>query len=100
MKSAVIKTGGKQYLVEENAQIKIEKLQAETGDKIEFETYLIADGDKVEVGTPSLDRKVTGTVTGQSRTKKVTGIKYKPKTRESTKYGHRQTLTEVTIDKI
>jgi len=100
MKSAVIKTGGKQYVVKENDKIKIEKLQAEAGEKVEFETLMIADGDNVDVGTPILDQKVVGTVDGQMRTKKVTGIKYKPKTRQATKYGHRQHMTEVTINKI
>ena len=95
MSLAIIKTGGKQYLVRPGEKLKIEKLVAEIGDKVEFEALLKADGDKVDVGTPILDVKVSGQVIGGGRNRKVTGIKYKPKTREKTKFGHRQHFTEV-----
>jgi large subunit ribosomal protein L21 len=100
MKIAVIKTGGKQYVVRENSTIKVEKLLAEEGSKVEFDTLLLADGDKVDIGEPILSTKVTGKVVGAGRTRKVIGIKYKPKTRQSTKFGHRQHFTEVEITKL
>ncbi len=100
MKLAVIKTGGKQYVVRENDKIKIEKLVAETGEKVEFETLLIVDGDKIDVGTPFLTNKVEGNVLGFGKAKKVTGVKYKPKTRQAKKFGHRQEYVEVEINKI
>ena len=100
MKIAVIKTGGKQYVVRENTTIKIEKLDAQEGDKVEFDTLLVADGDKVEIGSPLLSTKVTGKVSGAGRSRKVIGVKYKPKTRQSTKFGHRQHFTEVEISKL
>lgn len=100
MKLAVIKTGGKQYVVKENDKIKIEKLVAETGDKVEFETLLIVDGDKVDVGAPFLTNKVAGSVLAFGKAKKVTGVKYKPKTRQAKKFGHRQEYVEVEINKI
>ena len=97
MKIAVIKTGGKQYVVKENDKLKIEKLEVEAGEKVEFETLLVADGDKVEIGEPILSTKVEGRVVVSGRGRKIEGIKYKPKTRQSTRYGHRQHFTEVEI---
>lgn len=98
MKIAVIKTGGKQYVVKEKDKIKIEKLGA--AGEIEFDTLLITDGDKVEIGTPVLADKVKAKVIGIGRSKKVIGIKYKPKTREHKKFGHRQQFTQIEIVKI
>jgi len=100
MKIAVIKTGGKQYVVKEKDRIKIENLKVEVGDKIEFDTLLIANGDKIEVGAPFLADKVKGNILGFGRAKKVTGVKYKPKTRQAKKFGHRQEFVEVEIEKI
>jgi large subunit ribosomal protein L21 len=99
-KLAIIRTGGKQYLVKENDKLKIEKLVAEPGAKVEFETLLIADGDQVEMGEPVLETKVSATVGKQGHSRTVIGIKYKRKTREKTKFGHRQKFTEVLIEKI
>jgi len=99
-KLAIIRTGGKQYLVKENDKLKIEKLVAEAGQKVELETLLVADGDQVEVGTPVLATKVSGTVARQLKDKKVTGVQYKRKTRQLTRFGHRQLLSEVVIEKI
>ncbi|MFA6919305.1 MAG: 50S ribosomal protein L21 [Patescibacteria group bacterium] len=100
MKLAVIKTGGKQYLVKESDKLKIEKLEAQAGDKVEFETLMISDGDNLEIGTPLLETKVSATAIKQGRLRKVTGIKYKPKTRQSKRFGHKQYFTEVEIAKI
>ncbi len=56
---AVIKTGGKQYVVKEGDVLKIEKIDAKQGDKVTFESLLKADGDKVDVGMPVLSGKIT-----------------------------------------
>ena len=98
MKSAVIKTGGKQYIVTEKSKLKVEKLSA-AGD-VQFDTLLLADGTNVLIGDPLVGEKISGKVVGEGRTKKVIGIKYKRKTRQSKKFGHRQAFTEVQIDKI
>ena len=100
MKFAIIKTGGKQYLVKEKEKIKVERLKAAVGEDVNFETLLIAEGDKVEIGSPILSEMVTGKIIKESRSKKVIGVKYKPKTREHKKFGHRQYYTEVEIEKI
>ncbi len=100
MSFAVIKTGGKQYLVEEKSKIKIEKLAVEEGAKVTFSEVLLAADEKgnVNLGTPFLkDVSVEATVIVQTKAKKVTGVHYKPKTRNKKKFGHRQNFTEVEI---
>jgi len=100
-KFAVIKTGGKQYQVSEKDKLKIEKLAVAEGKSVEFDqVLLLADGDKVEVGTPTLKKKVTAKVLSQGRAKKVNVVKYKAKIRYHKKQGHRQLFTEVEIQKI
>lgn len=99
-KLAIIRTGGKQYLVKEKDKLKIEKLVAEPGSKIELETLLIADGDQIKIGEPILDTKISATVNKQGHLRTVTGVKYKRKTRQKTKFGHRQKFTEILIEKI
>ena len=101
MKIAVIKTGGKQYQVAEGNKLKIEKLEVEASKTVTFEeVLLVAEGDKVEVGTPFLTSKVTAKVLAQGKGPKVRVEKYKPKVRYHKVYGHRQPFTEVQIEKI
>ena len=99
-KLAIIKAGGKQYLVKENTKLKVEKIEAEDGAKVEFDVLLKADGDAVEIGAPLVASKVTASVVRQGHNRTVTGVKYKRKTRQSKKFGHRQKFTEVLIEKI
>ena len=100
---AVITTGGKQYIVREGDELKVEKLDLEEGKTIEFGAMLVADeeGADVKVGAPNVDgAKVSATVMEQGRDKKITVIKYKPKVRYRRKYGHRQPFTKLKIEKI
>lgn len=99
---AVIKTGGKQYLVQPGDKIKVEKLEAEEGKEVTFSEVLLCDkngdGKDVQVGTPLLkDVKVTAKVLKQGKGVKLIIFKYKPKKRYKRKIGHRQTFTEVEI---
>ena len=96
---AVIKTGGKQYRVQEGDVITIEKLNANVGDKVEFDEVLVlGEGDDIKVGTPFLDGvKVFGTVTENGKGKKVIIFKYKSKKDYRKKQGHRQPYTMVEI---
>ena len=103
MTIAVIKTGGKQYKVTVGQELNVEKLEAEVGAKLMFEPLLVADedGEKVEVGTPTVaGKKIEAEVVAQGRAKKVVIIKYKPKTRYRRKAGHRQPFTKLKITKI
>ncbi|MCR4280224.1 MAG: 50S ribosomal protein L21 [Candidatus Komeilibacteria bacterium] len=100
MSIAVIKTGGKQYLVKPGDKVKVEKLVAEEGKSFEFEQVLLrADekGKKVELGFPILEKKLNATPLRTARGKKITVIKYKNKIRYRRKTGHRQTFTELEI---
>ena len=96
---AVIKTGGKQYLVTPGQKIKIEKIEVKEGSETIFdEVLLLEKGRKVEIGTPLVGgAKVTGKVMSHGKAKKVIVFKYKPKTRYKKKQGHRQSFTEIEI---
>ncbi len=101
MKLAVIKSGGKQYLVAEGQKLRMEKLNLQPNSQVDFkEVLLVADLDKVNLGRPLLDLKVSARVLSQGRAKKVRVEKYKPKVRYHKVYGHRQPFTEVEIEKI
>ena len=101
-KIAVIKTGGKQYKVKEGDKIKIEKLDKKIGDKINFETLMIAseDGKELSLGQPSLGEKVTGKILEHGKDKKISVIKFKSKTRYLRNKGHRQLFTKAEIANI
>jgi large subunit ribosomal protein L21 len=101
-KIAIIKTGGKQYRVQEGEVVKIEKLDKKVKDKVSFETLLVADADgkEVNIGTPSLGEKVTGEVVEEGKDDKVTVVKYKNKTRYKRTLGHRQPYLAVKITSI
>ena len=96
---AVIKTGGKQYRVQEGASLKIEKLIAEEGSTVEFDqVLLIGEGASVKLGTPVIDGgKVTATVEEQGRRKKVEVVKFKRRQGYKRQKGHRQAFTQVKI---
>lgn len=101
MTFAVIKTGGKQYLVEEGQELKVEKLDKKDGDKVEFDALLVSDGKEAKIGTPLVSgAKVTASVIETEKDKKVSVIKYKAKARYRRNVGHRQTLTKIKIEKI
>ncbi len=99
---AVIRTGGKQYLVSPGDKIKIEKLDVEEGKEIKFSDVLLLEKNKkLEIGTPKVKEvKVVGKVLQQGKAKKVIIFKYKAKKRYKVKKGHRQPFTEVEITKI
>lgn len=97
MKLAIIRTGGKQYLVQEDVTLKVERLSADPESQVEFETLLVANDQVVEIGKPLLDKKVSAEVIKQGKAKKIRVQKYKPKVRYDKVYGHRQPFTEVKI---
>ena len=99
---AIIETGGKQYKVVPGQTIDVERLGVAEGNSVELDrVLLIADGDKVTVGTPTVERaKVIATTQGEGKAKKIIVFKYKPKVRYRKKTGHRQFYTRLVIDKI
>ena len=98
---AIIATGGKQYKVSEGDIITIEKLGVEAGEKVTFDQVLAVSNDGLKVGNPTVDgATVSATVVKEGRAKKVIVYKYKRKTGYHKKNGHRQSFTQVQIDKI
>lgn len=96
---AVIRTGGKQYRVAEGDVLRVEKLDAAPGGKIELdEVLLVADGEDVEVGSPLVEGgKVTAEVRAHGRGDKIEVIKFKRRKKYRRKYGHRQDYTELRV---
>lgn len=99
---AVIKTGGKQYLVSPGQKIKVEKLDAKEGGEVVFpEVLLLENEGKTDIGSPLVNgAKVTGKAIKQGRGEKLIVFKYKAKKRYHLKKGHRQAFTEVEITEI
>ncbi|MBZ9558932.1 MULTISPECIES: 50S ribosomal protein L21 [Modicisalibacter] len=96
---AVIKSGGKQYRVQEGQTLKLEKLEVATGDSLDFDqVLLVADGDDVKVGAPLVDgAKVSAEVVSHGRGEKVRIIKFRRRKHSMRRQGHRQWYTEVKI---
>lgn len=100
-KKAVIKTGGKQYIVSEGDTINVELLKGDS-KSVSFEPLLVIDGDKATVGSPLVSGvKVTADVVeADVQADKVTSIRYKAKKRVRTVRGHRQHQTTLKVTKI
>lgn len=99
---AVIKTGGKQYRVGEGDLLRVEKINGEIGEVVEFdEILMIANGERVEIGRPVLNgSKVVGEIIEQGKGKKVIVFKSKRRKGYSKKQGHRQQYTVLKIKEI
>lgn len=99
---AVVRTGGKQYRVEEGRALKVERLPGEVGDVIEVGDVLLMDvGSGITIGAPTISgARVLGTIAEQGRTKKIVVFRYKAKTRYRKKTGHRQHFTKIVVDDI
>lgn len=106
---AVIKTGGKQYIVKAGTILRVEKLPGTVGEQLMFDQVLLVastkDGsnevENVKVGAPIVTgAKVEAMILEQGRGKKVMVVKYKRKVRYKRKVGHRQEFTKVRIGKI
>ncbi|MBI4339724.1 MAG: 50S ribosomal protein L21 [Chloroflexi bacterium] len=102
MDYAILKTGGKQYQVSSGAVLDIEKLSANEGDTVELTDVLLVSRDGVvTVGTPVVEgAKVVGLVEEQRRGDKIAVFRFKSKTRQGVKTGHRQYLTRLRITDI
>ncbi len=95
---AVIESGGKQHRVEEGEVLKLEKLDASTGDSINFDKVLmIGEGAGVKIGKPYVEGNVTAEVISHGRGDKVSIIKFRRRKHSMKRQGHRQWFTEVKI---
>ena len=99
---AVFRSGGKQYRASEGDRVRVERLDAEEGDAVEFDQVLmVGDGADVTLGSPLVeDGCVQGIVTAQGRGKKIVVTKFKRRKNYKRIMGHRQHFTEVEITSI
>ena len=99
---AVIKTGGKQYKIQEGDLVKVEKLDAEEGKTIKIsDVLMVIDGEKTTVGTPTVKgATVSAKVNSHGRGPKVKIVKFHRRKQYRKQMGHRQAYTELSIVKI
>ena len=99
---AVIQSGGKQHRVEKGEQIKLEKIEAATGDTVEFDQVLmVGAGSDVKIGAPLVEGgKVTAEVVAHGRHDKIRIVKFNRRKHYRKETGHRQWYTEVKITAI
>ena len=99
---AVIRTGGKQYRVEEGDVVKIEKIDGERGSELTFDdVLLVGDDDETHVGAPTVaGASVSGTILEQDRDRKIVIFKFRRRKNYIRKQGHRQAYTRVRINGI
>jgi large subunit ribosomal protein L21 len=99
---AVVKSGARQYRASVGDTIAVERLPAEIGQRLELdEVLLVADGEKLEIGRPTIDgAKVVTTVVAEEKGPKVRIFKYHPRKRYRRRAGHRQRYTRLRVDEI
>jgi len=99
---AVVEASGSQFKVLEGKKYELDHMEGEKGAKIELDkVLLIADGDKVLVGKPYVEKaKVLATIDSQKKDEKIRGLVFKAKSRYRKHYGHRAKITRVLIEKI
>lgn len=96
---AVITTGGKQYIVKQGDKLAVERIAAETGEIVTFDTLLTGDSETgaITVGKPFVAKQVTAKIEDHFKDDKITVIKFKSKIRYRRKIGHRQQQTKISI---
>ena len=95
---AIVVTGGKQYKVSQDDIIRVEKLDANVGDKIKLDVMMLVDDAKVVNGNPLIDNsEVVAEVVEQGKEDKIVVFKYKAKKNYRRKQGHRQPFTALKI---
>ena len=99
---AVVRSGGKQVRVEPGQSIRVEKLNGSVGDSVELDEVLLIGGDGgARIGAPLVDgAKAVGTITAQDRGPKITVFKMKRRKGYRRRTGHRQSYTEIRVDRI
>lgn len=98
---AIVETGGKQYRVEPNWTVMVEKLDAEPGQEVVLDKVLLAGGDECKVGSPYVEgASVKAEVLSQARQAKVIVFKRRRRKDSKSKHGHRQYCTMLRIKEI
>jgi large subunit ribosomal protein L21 len=99
---AIIQNGGKQYKVLEGKKVKLEKLTVNEGEDVQIKEVLVVnDGSNTVIGSPYVEgASVNGKIVSHGKSRKVIVFKYKRRKDSKTKKGHRQSYTEVLVEKI
>ncbi|MCA1630791.1 MAG: 50S ribosomal protein L21 [Acidobacteria bacterium] len=101
MAYAIIRSGGKQFRVEEGATVRLPSIGKDAGETVELEALVVADGDETKIGTPAVaGARVTATVVEHGRGEKIIVFKKKRRKQYKRRQGHRQGFTAVKIDSI
>jgi large subunit ribosomal protein L21 len=94
---AIIKTGGKQYRVQQGESLLVERLTAADGDTVQLRPLLLVDGTEVIDGDGLADVTVEARVVAHERGPKLRIVKFKPKRGYKRRTGHRQELTRIEV---
>ncbi len=97
MSYAIIKTGGKQFAVEDGQTLRVPRIEGKEGSKIDIQALVVGAGKDAKIGT---DATVKATVVGHGRDEKIIVFKKKRRKQYKRKQGHRQGYTEIKVDKI
>ena len=98
---AIVRAGGKQYRVEPDQTLDVDRIQADVGSTVDFGVLLVGGNGEVSIGTPEVDKaKVVAEVIEHGRDRKILVFKYKNKTRYRRRHGHRQDYTRLQIKEI
>ena len=101
MAGAIIRTGGKQFVVEKGAKIRVPQLKDEVGASVQLEVLSVADGKTVKIGSPLIDdAKVMAKVVDHGRDRKIVVFKKKRRKHYKRTKGHRQGYTTLKIESI
>ena len=93
---AVVKTGGKQYRVEEGQRLLVERLAPAETD-VELTPVMLVDGDTVLAGDSLTGATVSARIVGEAKGPKINAFTYKPKSNQRRRWGHRQTYSTIEI---
>lgn len=96
MSYAIIRTGGKQFPVQEGQTLRVPSIEGDEGSKVDIEALVAGEGAKAKIGGAT----VSATVLGHGRGDKVIVFKKKRRKQYKRKQGHRQGFTEIKIEKI
>ena len=97
---AIVKTGGKQYRVEQGSSLLVERLPADEGSRVSLEPLLYVDDSTMLDGDAVAKVKVEAKVLGHERGPKLRIVKFKPKRGYKRRTGHRQELTRLEVSSI
>jgi large subunit ribosomal protein L21 len=101
MAYAIIRSGGKQFRVEEGSTVRVPSLDKKAGDSVELEALVVSGAEGVKIGSPAVEgATVAATVVDHGRGDKIIVFKKKRRKQYKRTQGHRQNYTTVKIDSI